>query len=237
MEVKSVAQEKIKLSSEKYGGAGSFNGLLLEGNGVANRGVVLMHGRNGNPDAVVVGLLRKSLNGLGYTTLSIENPVPAAGDEFPHYVADLKDRNYVFSETTSRVNAALAELKDRGVKEAVLLGFSMGSRLTAAYLAQKPSSPIPVRGLIALSGGTNGAGPLNIAASLPNVQQPVLDVCGQGDPDVASTAGARKSAYESGKGIQIWQVTLEGAVPHNFAGKEKELTGTVHAWITGIAPA
>lgn len=238
MESKSEGQDlHITLSSKQHGGQDAFKGLLLPGTGPEQRGVVLMHGRNAHPDGAVVGLLRKSLQRLGYTTLSIENPIPKAGDEFPNYVSDIKEENYVFSEASARIQASLAALKERGVKEIVLLGFSMGGRLLAAYLAQSPASALPIKGLATLSGGTNGIGPLNIATSLPRIQQPVLDVCGQGDADVASTSEARKAAYESGKGTAYSQVILQGAVPHNFAGHEEKLVERVHAWITSIAPA
>lgn len=238
MELKAEAQDQqLTLSSKEYGGQDTFKGVLLSGDGTGQRGVVLMHGRNAHPDGAVVGLLRKSLQRLGYTTLSIENPIPRAGDEFPNYVTDVVSGNYVFAEAASRVRAAVAALKERGIREVVLLGFSMGARLQAAYLAQNGPSALPIRGLIALSGGTNGTGPLNIANSLQHIQEPVLDVSGQADADVASTAEARKAAYTAGKGKSYSQVVLNGAVPHNFAGSEKELTEEVHDWISAVAPA
>lgn len=232
-----IQDEQITLSSKSQGGQDSFKGLLRAGSGNAKRGVILMHGRNAHPDAVVVGLLRKSLQSLGYTTFSIENPIPKAGDEFPNYVADIKEGNYVFPEAASRVRSALNYLKDRSVKDIVLLGFSMGARLQASYLALNEATALPISGLIALSGGTNGVGPLNIATSFQRIRGPVLDICGQGDTDVASTSEARKMAYLSGGDKNFSQEILQGAVPHNFAGHEAALKEKVHAWITSVAPA
>lgn len=238
MELKNEVQDlQLNLSSKQYGGHDVFKGLFLPGSGPGQRGVILMHGRNAHPDGVVVGLMRKSLRQLGYATLSIQNPIPKDGDEFPNYVSDIKGENYLFPEAFARIDASLAELKTRGIKETVLLGFSMGARLLAAYLAQGRASALPIKGLAVLSGGINGVGPLNIATSLERVQLPALDICGQGDADVASTAEARKTGYESGKGTKYFQVILQGAVPHNFAGHEKELVEKVHSWITSVAPA
>jgi predicted esterase len=238
MNLMSEAQDqKLTLSSAKQGGKGEFSALLLAGAGPKRSGVILMHGRNAHPDGAVVSLLRKSLNQLGYTTLSIANPIPEAGDEFPNYVADLGKDNYVFSEAASRIEAALTALKERGIEHVVLLGFSMGARLQAAYLAQNGGSKPQIKGLVALSGGTNGTGPLNIASSMLNIQQPVLDVCGQGDADVASTSEMRQAAYKAGKGESYSQSILPGNAPHNFAGSEKELVETVHSWVSRVAPA
>lgn len=232
-----AADLQLNLSSKEHGGQDLFKGLLLQGNGPQRRGVILMHGRNAHPDGVIVSLMRKRLQAIGYTTLSIANPIPKAGDEFPNYVSDIKGENYVFREASARIDASVAKLTKRGVKEILLVGFSMGARLLAAHLAQRRASTHPIKGIVILSGGTNGAGPLNVASSLQQIQLPVLDVCGQGDADVASTAEARKSAYESGKETKYSQVVLPGAVPHNFAGHEEVLVKTVHSWITSVAPA
>jgi len=238
MQLKNEVQDtQVTLSSKQYGGHDAFNALFLPGSGSRKRGVILMHGRNAQPDGVVVGIMRKSLQTLGYSTLSIQNPIPKNEDEFPNYVSDIKGENYLFPEAYARVDASLADLKSRGIKEATLLGFSMGARLLAAYLAQSRASVMPINGLVVLSGGINGVGPLNIATSLQRVQQSVLDVCGQGDADVASSAEARKAGYESGTGAKYSQVILPGAVPHNFAGHEKALVETVHSWISSVAPA
>src|SRR3546814_13147553 len=96
----------LSLDSKADGGVGPFAALLLEGSGRPATGVVLLHGRNGNPDSAVVGPLRRSLNAAGYTTLSLQNPIPEAGDEFPNYVADLNGANRVFPEAFARVRTA-----------------------------------------------------------------------------------------------------------------------------------
>ncbi|MBX9810727.1 MAG: alpha/beta hydrolase family protein [Burkholderiales bacterium] len=238
MNLQSEAMDlNLILDSKGHGGNDMFKGILRVGAGAKRRGVVLLHGRNAHPDGAVVGHMRKSLHGLGYATLSIENPVPKESDEFPDYVADIQGENYVFPEAYARIRASISELKKRGLGEIVLLGFSMGARMQAAYLARNEASALPVLGLVALSGGVNGVPPLNIASSLGKVAVPVLDVCGGGDADVASTAEMRKTAYESGNGKSYTQVVIKGSAPHNFSGREDELQECVHKWMVAIAPA
>src|SRR4051812_15943983 len=85
------------LDSKAHGGTDTFSGLLKAGSAV-KPAIVLLHGRNSNPDGPVVGLLRKKLNAIGHTTLSIPNPLPKTGDEFADYVKDQGGENYVFPE-------------------------------------------------------------------------------------------------------------------------------------------
>jgi hypothetical protein len=86
----------LSLNSGPFGGSTSFAGILREGENSPEVGVILLHGRGGNPNSNnVVRPLRFSLSDLGYTTLSIALPVPpdttGNGDptDFQDYVNDL----------------------------------------------------------------------------------------------------------------------------------------------------
>lgn len=229
-----LEQNEIRLTLSTGNGR-EFSALLLEAAG-AKTGVVLMHGRNSGPDGVVVGRLRRTLNAAGYTTLSIQNPVPPSGDEFPEYVKDLKDNNHVFPEARKRIHAALAALRKRGTHSAVLLGFSMGARMQAAFLAAGESTEIPITCFVALSIGTNGIQELDSTTTLKNVRVPVLEIYGGGDADVANSAEPRKAAYASGPGKSHTQIAIAGAA-HNFAGAEDDLERKVRDWLSSNAPA
>lgn len=224
----------IRLDSKNDGGKGDFGALFLSGDPQLP-GVVLFHGRNSNPDGPVVGHLRRSLAEAGYTTLSLENPLPPTGDEFVDYVSDVGGSNYVFPEAGARARAALRELQRRNIRSSVLLGFSMGSRLLSAFLAARTGEMLPILGFAALGLGTNGPGPLNAATTLQNVRVPVLDVCGDADAEVVKSAAARKAAYDAGPGKSYRHVVLTGKVPHNFAGADAELVRTVLNWLRKLA--
>jgi dienelactone hydrolase len=226
---------ELSLDSRPYGGAGAFRALLRDPGGKA--GIVLLHGRNGNPDGVVVGKLRRLLSDEGYTTLSLQNPVPRTGDEFADYVRDLEGDKFVFPEAAARVDAALAALRERGIATVALAGFSMGARMFCAYLARVPRPSLHIAGLVALSAGVNGPGPLDCRNSLDRVALPVLDISGAADKDVAGSAEQRQAAYERGRGAGFTRQVLGGEVPHNFAGAEPALHEAVSAWLKRIAPA
>lgn len=231
-----IRDQTLTLDSSAHGGGDSFTALLLEGTDRPQTGVILLHGRNGNPNGAVVGFLRKALNHAGYWTLSLANPIPKAGDEFPNYVADLGAENYVFPEAFARVRAGMAALQQRGVERCVLAGFSMGGRMMTAFLAGGGKGPLSVKGLIALSIGVNGSGPLNTINTLGSVAVPVLDVCGEGDADVAGSLAKRKAAYGASVGRTFAGFLARGAIPHNLAGAEAEVEREALAWIAQVAP-
>ena len=66
--------ETVCLSFESPGGP--FNGLLRSGAAGNGTGVIFLHGRGNTPNSKVVRQLRGSLANAGFTTLSIDNPVP-----------------------------------------------------------------------------------------------------------------------------------------------------------------
>ena len=174
--------ENVALDSKTQGGAGPFAGLLLAGSGKPATGVVLLHGRVGGPDGPVVGWLRKTLNAAGYTTISLENPTPTTGGEFADYVADVTGPNKLFPEAGARIKTGIAELKKRGCQSVVVGGFSMGSRMTSAFLASDGKGALPIKGFVAVGIGVNGKGPLDATTTLGKVKVPAIDVCGAGEP-------------------------------------------------------
>lgn len=237
----------LSLSSLAEGGnSASFNGLLLEAAVKPNVGVVLLHGRNGNADGAVVSELRNSINTLGYTTLSIDEPVPAAGTGFSDYVDDVNGANTVFPELYARVRTAINELGGRGVDEVVLLGFSLGGRMASAYVARGQVDELPVIGMIGIGMYGTSIDPLNTALTLDEIAVPVLDIFGDNDANAVNTAAARLSAYNSGSGTNYTQTMVEcvdpslNCVPHNFFGYRGEgnpvLEAEVNNWLSLNAP-
>lgn len=211
-------------------------GLLLMGAGKPSTAVILLHGRVGGPDGPVVGWLRRSLHAAGYSTLSLENPVPATGDEFVDYQADVAGPDTLFPEAGARIAAAALDLKQRGCEAALLCGFSMGARMTAAYLASNPSPALPVKGFIAIGIGVNGKGVLDATTTLGRVRVPVIDVCGAADGDVAETAGRRAEIYRAGGGSGYASEVLPGQIGHDLAGAEAEAGKRILTWLSRYAP-
>lgn len=211
-------------------------GLLRKGVGRPPIAVILLHGRVGGPDGPVVGWLRKALHAAGYWSLSLENPVPATGGQFSDYVADVSGPNTLFPEAGARILAAMAEMKSQGCERAVLGGFSMGARMTSAFLASHAEGALPVQGFVAIGIGVNGAGPLDATTTLGKVRVPVIDVCGAADGEVAKTAARRAEVYRAGGGLGYTSEVLPGAIGHDLAGAEGEAQRRIFAWLAQHAP-
>ena len=211
-------------------------GLLLVASGKPSTAVIMLHGRVGGPDGPVVGWLRKALHAAGYSTLSLANPVPATGGEFADYQADVSGANTLFPEAGARIAAATAEMKRRGCEAAVVCGFSMGARMTSAFLASGKATALPVKGFIAVGIGVNGSGALDATTTLGQVKVPVIDVCGAADGDVAKTAGRRAEIYRAGGGPGYASEVLPGEIGHNLAGAEAEAQKRILAWLAQHAP-
>ncbi len=211
----------LVLDSTAYGGGGTFNGILREGSGSPAVGVILLHGRGQNPDGNVVGPLRLSLNDLGYTTLSIALPVPADSNgnavptDFEDYVADVQGANYAFPELYARVHAAEAELQSHGVNRAVLIGFSLGSRMGAAFMARGGPGVLPILGYAGVGLYANSIDPLDGGRTLDEIAVPVLDIYGSLDPNAVNGAAEKAAAYGSGPGLFFTQIEVPQVGPLN----------------------
>lgn len=232
----SATEERLVLDSRAAGGTGPFGGLLLQGTGRPATAVVFLHGRVGGPDGPVIGWLRRALNAAGYTTLSLENPAPGGAGEFSDYVADVTGPNKLFPEAGARIVTALAEMRQRGCASVVLSGFSMGARMTSAFLASGRDAALPVKGFIAIGIGVNGKGPLDATSTLGKIRVPVIDVCGGADGDVAKTAGRRAEIYRAGGGPGYATHLLPGEIGHDLAGAEAPAEQHIRAWLAQHAP-
>jgi len=204
-------------------GTDGFSGLLLEGSGIPNVGVIFFHGRNGDPDGHVVGELRQSLNADGYTTLSIDNPVPPTATPYT-FIRYLSFEDTIDDLVFGRVKAAVDELVARNsqIDTVVLGGFSLGSRFATASAAAWQQGllaginpGVQLAGLVGVSmysnissGGVTTtptpASPLtpddiNIYDTVNNLglvnSIPVLDIYGDLDTTAANLAVARSSAF------------------------------------------
>lgn len=245
----------LSLSSVTEGGSANFSSLLLSPTAPNTTSIVLLHGRGGNPDSAVVRQLRKDLYQRDYTTLSIQEAVPAPyteGDStnkppYSSYINDvISNGNSVFLETYARVRTAINELESRGSKRIILIGFSMGSRMAAAHVAKAQVDELPIDGLVGIGmyAGVSDPDPLKTTLTLVDVAIPVLDIYGDNDTPSASTAAARKSAYESGSGLSYTQTVLActaGSTQkdcHKLSGLKGSSTSPLEVavanWIAGL---
>lgn len=253
----SLPAVEIQLSSIAEGGSSnSFTGLLLEGSGNPDVGVVLMHGRESHPDGPVVHQLRYALNSAGYTTLSIDNPQagvdsPPNGNfrDFSDYVADVGSATpYAFPEAYARVRTAINHLQSLGVEKIVVVGFSMGSRFMAAHVALGQVDELEIAGFVGIGMYASGPGVLNHSNTLASVTVPVLDMYGDGDTSAESTAPDRLAAYhgdaqdytvvvlDCAAGLSADQCHQLNGLKSNNGESCQPLEQSVLSWITTSLP-
>jgi alpha/beta superfamily hydrolase len=193
-----------------------FLGLYTEANPTKGA-VLLVHGIGVHPDHGVIGVLRVALSEAGYTTLSIQMPVQksdaVADDYFPA----------LFPEAVARIQAAADWLQAKGYARPVLLSHSMGSWMSNVYYERTTDAPFAAWICMGLSGGFGRMG---------NVKAPVLDLYGENDlPNVRRSDWRRRMTLGSIQGSR--QIMIAGA-DHHYAGKEKELTAAIVAFLTPL---
>lgn len=188
----------------------------------AKSAVILAHGQGLNADANVVGPLRRAIHQeLGWHTLSLNMPTlpgeRGGAEQLDQYAA-------TFPDAYSRIQAAIQFLRqEKGVEHIYLMGHSMGSRMTTAFLAQHPEAS--VEGFIGVGMLGGGQPPLNPNISLRSIKIPVLDVYAENDRD-AQAAAARKNLVSE----RFTQVPIPGA-KHDYKGYEQPVAQAVNGWL------
>ena len=196
-------------------------GEYLDGKN-AKVAVVLAHGQGLDADSHVVGPLRKVIHSeLGYHTLSLQMPTLAGNrspDTFQQYAS-------TFPDAYTRIQAALDFLKnEKGVERIYLMGYSMGGRMTSAFLANHPDSGVVgYLGVGLLAGGPE---PLNTNLNLRKIRMPVLDIYAENDRD-AQFAENRKAMVSD----RFVQVPIAGA-KHDYRGYDQQIAQAVNTWLT-----
>jgi len=186
--------------------------------------VILAHGQGLDADSQVVSPLRKAIyRELGFHTLSLQMPVlpgpPSRSQELFHAYAA------TFPEAFSRIQAAIDFLReDKGVRRIYLMGYSMGGRMTTAFLAAHPQPGLIV-GYIGVGLTAGGPEPLNANLSLRRIHVPVLDVYAEDDMDAKFAAGRR--SFMAGR---MTQVPIPGA-RHDYRGHEDEVNRAAIEWL------
>jgi pimeloyl-ACP methyl ester carboxylesterase len=193
-------------------------GEYLEAKG-SKTAVILAHGRGGSADGNVVGPLRRAIHkDLGFHTLSLEMPDPGVDSPADPALAA------AFPEAYMRIQSAIEFLKkEKGVERIYLMGYSMGGRMTSAFLANH--SDAAVVGYIGVGLLAGGQDPVNTTLNLKTAKIPVIDVYAENDRD-AQFAAFRKSFVSE----RFVQVPIPGA-KHDYRGYDKQVADAVVEWL------
>ena len=195
---------------------------LLEGKETVTA-VVLAHGRGEGPDGKVVGPLRRAINKeLGFCTLSLQMPVLS--------VKDFRAYAPTFPDAHKTIQAAIDYLtKEKGVKRIYLMGYSMGARMTSAFLAEKPHPN--VFGFIGVGLLKGGGEPLDANQNVRRIRLSVIDLYADSTPLDLKSAEDRQSFVSD----RYKQIRINGA-NHSFQGYDSRLAQEIIAWLKEQEP-
>jgi pimeloyl-ACP methyl ester carboxylesterase len=179
----------------------------------ARAGVVLVHGLGMHPDWGITNVLRSQLADHGYTTLSVQMPVLAAGSNAEQYPP-------LFPEASQRLAAAVQFLRAKGHGKVAIVAHSLGARMANHYIDNSGDATIDAWVAIGILGSYVGA---------ERLRKPVLDLYGERDfPAVLKAAPERAQAIRNARGSAQIEVP---AADHFFAGQEDALVRNVRLFL------
>ncbi|MDO8447273.1 MAG: dienelactone hydrolase family protein [Rhodoferax sp.] len=195
-------------------------GKYLEARG-SKVAVILAHGQGLDADSQVVSPLRKAIHTeLGFHTLSLQMPT-LPGQRSPELFHAYAS---TFPDAYARIQAGIDFLKkDKGVERIYLMDYSMGGRMTTAFLANNPDAGIV--GYIGVGLVAGGPEPLNTNMNLRKVKVPVIDIYAENDTD--AQFAANRKAFLSERFVQV---PVAGA-KHHYRGHEKQVVEAAISWL------
>ncbi|MEO8751362.1 MAG: alpha/beta fold hydrolase [Casimicrobiaceae bacterium] len=188
--------------------------ILTEPAGAPKGGVVVVHGLGVHPDFGMIGGARVNLADAGFTTLSVQMPVLAAGATRDDYAVALP-------AASERIAAALAYLRAKGIRKIAIVSHSMGATMANAFLARPGAASVdawvPVGMLVDF-------------AAAP--KEPLLDIVAGNDfPEVVASAPLRATRLP--RDACSRPLTIEGT-DHYFENRQKELSAAIAAFLDRV---
>jgi dienelactone hydrolase len=174
---------------------------------VVKAAVIVVHGVGVHPDWALINGLRTRLAEAGMSTLSVQMPVLSADAPREQYAT-------LFPESSDRIAAAVAYLRERGAERIAIVSHSMGASMADAYLSS--SSAVKLAAWVPI-------GMLKAFASPPNM--PVLDVIAEHDfAQVLDIAPKRAATLPRDRCSK--QVFIAGT-DHYMENRQKELVAAI----------
>lgn len=188
-------------------------------------GAIILHGTGVHPNWTdVIQPLRTRLPESGWHTLSLQMPI--LKNE-----AEMKEYRPLFSEIAPRMNAGIKYLKDKGVKNIVIIGHSMGATMAGYFVANNKNANIRALVAIGATGNMFKDSKRDYIQSLKKISIPILDLSGSDDlPDVVKTKKLKAEAAKAAGNKHYDQIEIKGA-NHFLVGKDDELVQEVSEWI------
>ncbi len=200
----------------------------------------------------VTAPLRRSLPDHGWATLALQLPYPLdrSDEQLEHF----------YTEAEPRLQAAIAWLADRGLRNVVLIGHGHGAALAARFQAQQQDARVQAMVLIGTGLYDEGDNWRNPLKSLERLPLPMLDLYAEYDlPEVLDSVAARREAarraatlakndirLQKSRKVQElaknvtgnlrYRQTMISATDHFFSTKGLYLVTRVKSWLKNYAP-
>jgi len=172
------------------GSKGKFLALFdREMTGSPQGGAILLPPLGAHPNwPGVVRQLRSTLPRYGWSILTIQMPTLDTNQLISDYKAALPD-------ISQRINAAIAFLHSKGIRNIALIGKGLGAAGAAAFLANNPDIGAYAFIGISMSGYRDAGDWLHTANSIRELRLPILDIYGSHDnTHVLNSVDARADA-------------------------------------------
>ena len=191
------------------------------------RGVILLHGRGVHPAWGFIDTLRADLADAGWHTLSLQLPILDADVKLAEY-------GKTFPEAFQRIDAGMRYLRERGVKQIVLVGHSTGAMTAVAYAVEHPKAGLSGVSAIGITTEPTGNNYMQPVLMLEKLRVPVLDVFGSDDlPLVLNNTKARTDAARKAGNSPYTQVRVNKA-NHFFTDHYNGLRASLDAWLAKL---
>jgi len=205
--------------------SGNFLSIYMESELQPAKGaVIILHGRGLHPNwPELIYPLRTGLPNYGWSTLSIQMPVLNNDASFYDYLD-------IMPEATPRLNAAVTYLKEKNIKNIVLLAHSCSVHAGFNWLHEHPAAGISA--FIGIGMGTTDYGqPMKEPYALQDIKIPVLDIHGENDyPSVKGNAPRRLLRMQQAANPKSQQQVIPDA-NHYFTDKNALLLKQITDWL------
>jgi len=208
--------------------SGNFLSIYMESELQPAKGaIIILHGRGLHPNwPELVYPLRTGLPGYGWTTLSIQMPVLNNDASFYDYLN-------IMHEAHPRLNAAVTYLKEKNIKNIILLAHSCSVHAGFNWLHEHPAAGISA--FIGIGMGTTDYGqPMKEPYALQDIKIPVLDIHGENDyPSVKDNAPRRLLRIQQAANPKSQQQIIPDA-NHYFTDKSALLLKQITNWLENL---
>ena len=209
---------------------GDFVGIYRESALAATQGgIIIVHDLDQNADSPqVISPLAEKLTEHGWSTLSLQMPVPIMDDA--NSALTQLDRLFpgLSQQATARIKAGIEHFLSENIENISIVGFGAGAKYAVTMMATPEGENLG--NLVAVN--LDSRHPPEVLQNLEKIEVPVLDVYGsKALKPVINSLKERAIAFTQKAGNENYRQTEIPGADHRFTGLENALISVVRAWL------